>query len=139
MELRECTDASGEPSASTPQSLAALQRFWWRVWRESVPHPSRSVAFQELSCGSTLPRCPCPPQHSTAWRASSAPTARPSGALDPGTQALLTLAHLHKGEPLATLAAGFGISAATAWRRTRETTNTDASRSSFRAYGSLGA
>jgi hypothetical protein len=62
-------------------------------------------------------------------------------ALDPGTQALLTLAHLHKGEPLATLAAGCGISAATAWRRTRETTttNTDASRSSFRAYGSLGA
>jgi hypothetical protein len=41
--------------------------------------------------------------------------------LDPGTQALLTLAYLHKGAPLATLAAGFGISAATAWRRTRET------------------
>ncbi len=42
-------------------------------------------------------------------------------ALDPGTQALLTLAYLRKGETLRDLAAGFGISAATAWRRTRET------------------
>ncbi|WP_106362381.1 transposase family protein [Glycomyces artemisiae] len=42
-------------------------------------------------------------------------------ALDPGTQALLTLAYLRKGEALRDLAAGFGISAATAWRRTRET------------------
>jgi hypothetical protein len=44
-------------------------------------------------------------------------------ALDPGTQALLTLAYLRKGEALRDLAAGFGISAATAWRRTRETTS----------------
>ncbi|GAB3994837.1 hypothetical protein GCM10029992_10470 [Glycomyces albus] len=42
-------------------------------------------------------------------------------ALDPSTQALLTLAYLRKGETLRDLAAGFGISAATAWRRTRET------------------
>jgi hypothetical protein len=42
-------------------------------------------------------------------------------ALDAGTQALLTLAHLRKGERLRDLAAGFGISAATACRRTRET------------------
>lgn len=42
-------------------------------------------------------------------------------ALDPGTQALLTLAYLRKGETLRDLAAGFGVSAATAWRRTRET------------------
>jgi hypothetical protein len=42
-------------------------------------------------------------------------------ALDPGAQALLTLAYLHQGEALRNLAAGFGISAATAWRRTRET------------------
>ena len=41
--------------------------------------------------------------------------------LDPGEQALLTLAYLRKGEALRDLAAGFGISAATAWRRTRET------------------
>jgi len=41
--------------------------------------------------------------------------------LEPGAQALLTLAYLHKGERLRDLAAGFGISAATAWRRTRET------------------
>lgn len=41
--------------------------------------------------------------------------------LDPDTQALLTLAHLRKSETLRDLAAGFGISAATAWRRTRET------------------
>jgi hypothetical protein len=39
--------------------------------------------------------------------------------LDPGTQALLTLAYLRKGEALRSLAAGFGISAA--WRRTCET------------------
>jgi hypothetical protein len=42
-------------------------------------------------------------------------------ALDPGTQALLTLAYLHKGERLVDLAAGFGVSPATAWRRTHET------------------
>ncbi|WP_162145987.1 helix-turn-helix domain-containing protein [Glycomyces tenuis] len=42
-------------------------------------------------------------------------------ALDPGAQALLTLAYLRKGERFADLAAGLGISAATAWRRTRET------------------
>ncbi|MCD0447577.1 transposase family protein [Glycomyces sp. A-F 0318] len=41
--------------------------------------------------------------------------------LDPGEQALLTLAHLRKGETLRSLAASFGISPATAWRRTRET------------------
>ena len=41
--------------------------------------------------------------------------------LDPGTQALLTLVYLRKGERFADLAAGFGISTATAWRRTRET------------------
>lgn len=43
--------------------------------------------------------------------------------LDPGQQALLALAYLRKGEALRDLAAGFGISAATAWRRTRETIN----------------
>lgn len=32
------------------------------------------------------------------------------------------LVHLRKGEPLATLAAGFGVSATTAWRYVRETT-----------------
>lgn len=42
-------------------------------------------------------------------------------ALDPGAQALLTLTYLHRGEALHALAAGFGISAATARRRTRET------------------
>jgi hypothetical protein len=42
-------------------------------------------------------------------------------ALDAGEQALLTLVYLRKGERLRNLAAGFGISAATAWRRTRET------------------
>ena len=42
-------------------------------------------------------------------------------ALDPGQQALLALAYLRKGERFADLAAGFGISTATAWRRTRET------------------
>jgi hypothetical protein len=42
-------------------------------------------------------------------------------ALDPGAQALLALASLRKGETRRDLAAGFGTSAATAWRRTRET------------------
>lgn len=41
--------------------------------------------------------------------------------LDAGAQALLTLAYLRKGERLRDLAAGFGISPATAWPRTRET------------------
>ena len=36
-------------------------------------------------------------------------------------QAFLTLAYLHKGDRLRTLAAGFGISEAPAWRRMRET------------------
>jgi Helix-turn-helix of DDE superfamily endonuclease len=40
---------------------------------------------------------------------------------DPGRQALLVLAHLRKGETFAELAAGFGISTATAWRYVRET------------------
>lgn len=51
-------------------------------------------------------------------------------ALDPGQQALLALAHLHKGERLADLAAGFGISAATACRRIRETIRLLAARAS---------
>ncbi|HIV59097.1 MAG TPA: transposase family protein [Candidatus Stackebrandtia faecavium] len=41
--------------------------------------------------------------------------------LSPGRQALLTLAYLHKGETYASLAAGFGISTATAARRVHET------------------
>ena len=36
--------------------------------------------------------------------------------LNPGRQALLVLAYLRKGETFAELAAGFGISTATAWR-----------------------
>ena len=40
---------------------------------------------------------------------------------NPGQQALLVLAHLRKGETFAELAAGFGISTATAWRYVRET------------------
>jgi len=41
--------------------------------------------------------------------------------LDPGRQALLVLAHLRKGETFASLAAGFGIGTATAWRYAGET------------------
>jgi hypothetical protein len=40
---------------------------------------------------------------------------------NPGQQALLVLAHLRKGETFASLAAGFGIGTATAWRYVRET------------------
>jgi DDE superfamily endonuclease/Helix-turn-helix of DDE superfamily endonuclease len=40
---------------------------------------------------------------------------------NPGQQALLALAHLRKGETFAELAAGFGISTATAWRYATET------------------
>ena len=36
--------------------------------------------------------------------------------LAPGRQALLVLAYLRKGETFAELAAGFGVSTATAWR-----------------------
>nr|BFE31179.1 transposase family protein [Actinomadura rugatobispora] len=41
-------------------------------------------------------------------------------ALPPGTQALMTLVHLRKGETYAALAAGFGVSVATAWRYVNE-------------------
>ncbi len=41
--------------------------------------------------------------------------------LNPGQQALLVLAHLRKGETFAELAAGFGVSTATAWRYVTET------------------
>jgi Helix-turn-helix of DDE superfamily endonuclease len=41
--------------------------------------------------------------------------------LSPGRQALLALAHLRKGETFADLAAGFGVSTATAWRYANET------------------
>jgi DDE superfamily endonuclease/Helix-turn-helix of DDE superfamily endonuclease len=40
---------------------------------------------------------------------------------NPGQQALLVLAHLRKGETFAELAAGFGVSTATAWRYVAET------------------
>lgn len=40
--------------------------------------------------------------------------------LEPGRQALLTLAHLRNGDTDARLAAGFGIGVATAWRYVRE-------------------
>jgi hypothetical protein len=41
--------------------------------------------------------------------------------LDPARQALLVLAHLHKGETFAHLAARFGVGTATAWRYVDET------------------
>ena len=41
--------------------------------------------------------------------------------LNPGRQALLVLAYLRKGQAFAELAAGFGISTATAWRYVTET------------------
>ncbi len=42
-------------------------------------------------------------------------------ALPPGQQALMTLAHLEKGETFAQLAAGFGVGTTTAWRYINET------------------
>ncbi|MFC4063288.1 transposase family protein, partial [Planomonospora corallina] len=36
--------------------------------------------------------------------------------LNPGQQALLVLVYLRKGETFTEIAAGFGVSAATAWR-----------------------
>jgi hypothetical protein len=41
--------------------------------------------------------------------------------LNPGKQALLVLVHLRKGETFTELAAGFGVSTATAWRYVAET------------------
>jgi hypothetical protein len=41
--------------------------------------------------------------------------------LNPGQQALLVLACLRKGETSASLAAGFGVGTATAWRYVAET------------------
>ncbi|WP_433249612.1 helix-turn-helix domain-containing protein [Actinomadura nitritigenes] len=40
--------------------------------------------------------------------------------LNPGQQALLVLVHLRKGETFVEAAAGFGVSAATAWRYVKE-------------------
>ncbi|GGV45936.1 IS5 family transposase [Actinomadura cremea] len=41
--------------------------------------------------------------------------------LNPGRQALLVLVHLRKGETFTEVAAGFGVSTATAWRYVQET------------------
>jgi Helix-turn-helix of DDE superfamily endonuclease/DDE superfamily endonuclease len=41
--------------------------------------------------------------------------------LNPGQQALLVLAYLRKEDPFAEIAAGFGVSTATAWRYVNET------------------
>ena len=49
--------------------------------------------------------------------------------LNPGRQALLVLAYLRKGETFADLAAGFGVSTATAWRYVTETVALLAARS----------
>ena len=49
--------------------------------------------------------------------------------LNPGRQALLVLAYLRKGDTFAELAAGFGISTATAWRYVTETVALLAARS----------
>jgi hypothetical protein len=49
--------------------------------------------------------------------------------LNPGRQALLVLAYLHKGETFADLAAGFGVGTATAWRYVTETVALLAARS----------
>ena len=49
--------------------------------------------------------------------------------LSPGRQALLVLAYLRKGETFAELAAGFGISTATAWRYVNESVALLAARS----------
>jgi hypothetical protein len=49
--------------------------------------------------------------------------------LSPGRQALLVLAYLRKGETFAELAAGFGVSTATAWRYVTETVELLAGRS----------
>ena len=49
--------------------------------------------------------------------------------LNPGRQALLVLAYLRKGETFADLAAGFGVSTATAWRYVTETVTLLAARS----------
>jgi hypothetical protein len=49
--------------------------------------------------------------------------------LNPAQQALLVLAYLRKGETFAELAAGFGVSTATAWRYVTETVGLLAARS----------
>ena len=63
--------------------------------------------------------------------------------LNPGRQALLVLAYLRKGETFADLAAGFGVSTATAWRYADETVRLLAARApglrgALRAAGKAG-
>ena len=48
--------------------------------------------------------------------------------LNPGSQALLVLAYLRKGETFAELATGFGVGTTTAWRYVNETTDLLAAR-----------
>ncbi|MFF5260924.1 transposase family protein [Actinomadura viridis] len=50
-------------------------------------------------------------------------------ALPPGTQALMTLVYLRKGETFAELAAGFAVSTSTAWRYVNEAVDALAARS----------
>ena len=75
-------------------------------------------------CGSALLRCRCLPGPSPtsprSWPGHRCKTGSRWRKLNPGQQALLVLAHLRKGETFAELAAGFGISTATAWRYASE-------------------
>ncbi|WP_262391568.1 transposase family protein [Nocardiopsis sp. CNR-923] len=57
-----------------------------------------------------------------AIRARRAATGSRWRRLNPAQQALLVLVHLHKGEPLIQVAAGFDVGTTTAWRYVRETT-----------------
>ena len=78
-------------------------------------------------------RCRCRVRPSITWRECSAATAGPSGrsggSCTPGRQALLVLVYLRKGETFAEIAAGFGVSVATAWRYIQETVKLLAARS----------
>ena len=77
-----------------------------------------------LSCPAAIPLSTRSPHHlADLVRAHRARRRSRWRRLDPGRQALLTLAHPRNGDTLTRLARGFDISITTAWRYVREAIN----------------
>ena len=77
--------------------MHAFYRAWLPLSRQTLNFAAGIIGRHRISIGSL-------------WR-----------KLNPGQQALLVLVYLRKGETFASLAAGFGVGTATAWRYVEET------------------